>query len=122
MQQEQRAIRAGMTALVFALVMRLLTGVAGPVAEFLAQPEQAAFLLYLQTGRNIRPAITPKETLPAEAPPTTEPIAETTAPREDVMEFSPEDAQLVQVSNLSGLSVDPEALLLTQLARAWWAL
>jgi stage II sporulation protein P len=86
------------------------------VAEFLAQPEQAAFLLYLQTGRNIRPAITPKETLPAEAPPTTEPIAETTAPREDVMEFSPEDAQLVQVSNFSGLSVDPEALLLTQLA------
>lgn len=118
MGQEQRTIRAGMTVLVCAIAIRLLGSIAGPVAEFLAQPDVAAFLVYLETGRAVKPTIIPKETQGAEE---TEPIPETEAPtqptqvREDTLEFAPEDALLVQVSNFSGFSLALEDWLLTRL-------
>lgn len=117
MHQEQNVIRAGMTVLVCALVLRLVSSLAGPVAAFLAKPETASFLVYLETGRVIKPAIVPKEpeTQPTEP---TEPEPQPTEPihlEETVPDFSEEDADLVQVRNTSGFSVDVEVLLLSRL-------
>lgn len=117
MRQEYHAVRTGMAMLICALAVRLLSSIAGPVAEFLAQPENAAFLVYLETGRVVKPTITPGPTQPEE---TTQPIpatlpVQTEAAEETTAVFYPEDAQLVQVSNFSGFSVDLEDLLLSQL-------
>ena len=118
MHQEQRVIRMGMTVLVCALALRLVSGLAGPVAAFLARPEIAGFLVYLETGRVIKPAITPSVTQPI---PTetgeTQPIPSTETIQQEAYTpfFSPEDTDLVQVRNSSGYSVDLEALLLSEL-------
>lgn len=118
MHQEQRVIRMGMTVLVCALALRLVSGLAGPVAAFLARPEIAGFLVYLETGRVIKPAITPSVTQPI---PTetgeTQPIPTTETIQQEAYTpfFSPEDTNLVQVRNSSGYAVDLEALLLSEL-------
>ena len=118
MHQEQRVIRMGMTVLICALALRLVSGLAGPVAAFLARPEIAGFLVYLETGRVIKPAITPSVTQPI---PTetreTQPIPSTETIQQEAYTpfFSPEDTDLVQVRNSSGYSVDLEALLLSEL-------
>ncbi len=121
MQQDQKILRLGFTVLACALLARLLGGIIEPVAAFLSQPENAAFLIYLESGRVVKPQITQpsqpgevQQTQPAQ-------LAETqpsqTQPAEPPVQavFQPEDAELVQVSNLSGYSIDPEALLLSQL-------
>lgn len=120
LRQEQNVIRAGMTVLVCALALRLLSGIAGPVTAFLAKPETASFLVYLETGRVVKPTITPKETQPETMilPPaeTETPPPETTAPEAETQRFSPEDTSLVRVRNHSGVPLDLEALLLTPLS------
>ena len=118
MHQEQRVIRMGMTVLVCALALRLVSGLVGPVAAFLAKPEIAGFLVYLETGNVIKPTILPSETQPI--PPETQetqpvPWTETVQMEAGTPLFAPEDAQLVQVRNTSGCSVDLEELLLSEL-------
>lgn len=123
MQHEQKAIRVGMAVIACALTVRLLGWAAGPVAAFLARPETASFLIYLETGRNVKPQIIPNPTQPPqqtiasepdEQRETTAPGQEETAPPEQVT-FLPEDAALIQVSNLCDYPVNLEALLLSRL-------
>ena len=101
------------------LVIRILFALAGPVAAFLAQPGNAAFMIYLETGRMVKPQITPNETAPAaETTQPTQPQAETTEPSTEPpaqIQFYPEDTELIQVSNLCDYALDLEELLLSRL-------
>lgn len=55
MDHRHRARRVGLTAIFCALLLRLFAaGVPEKVASFLTQPNIAAFLTYLETGRNVR--------------------------------------------------------------------
>lgn len=55
MKQFERACRVGWTAIALALVLRIYTaGLPGKILAFLARPETAAFLIYLETGRDVR--------------------------------------------------------------------
>lgn len=55
MDPQSRARRAGITAILCALVLRLFSaGVPERIAAFLTQPNIAAFLIYLETGRDVR--------------------------------------------------------------------
>lgn len=118
MQQDQRVLRFAFTVLACALLARLFSFIAEPVAAFLSQPENAAFLIYLESGRVVKPQISqptqPEEEL-RQTQPTLQP--EQTQPTEPSKQtvFTPEDAQLVQVSNLCDYSVDAQTLLLSQL-------
>lgn len=55
MRQINRARRVGLTAIACALVLRLwAAGVPEKILSWLTQPDTAAFLIYLETGRNVR--------------------------------------------------------------------
>ena len=55
MDHQQRSLRFGASVVLCALLLRLAgTGFFRPVAEFLAKPNIAAFLIYLETGRIVR--------------------------------------------------------------------
>jgi len=55
LDHQSRARRVGVTAILCALVLRLFSaGVPRRVAAFLTQPNIAAFLIYLETGRDVR--------------------------------------------------------------------
>ena len=55
MDQNDRARRVGTAALLCALVLRLwAAGAPEKIAEFLTQPNITAFLIYLETGRDVR--------------------------------------------------------------------
>lgn len=55
MDQQQRALRVGLTALACALVFRLFAmGVPEKIVTWLIRPNTAAFLTYLETGRDVR--------------------------------------------------------------------
>ena len=55
MEQYNRTLRVGITAILFALVFRLCdAGVPEKVAAWLMEPNNAAFLIYLETGRDVR--------------------------------------------------------------------
>lgn len=55
MKQYERARRVGLTAMALALVLRLGTmDVPAKIVAFLARPEITAFLIYMETGRDVR--------------------------------------------------------------------
>jgi len=116
---EQKALRAGAAAIVCALTFRLL---ASPLPQkllsFLSDPETAALVIYLETGRVARPV--PEETGTAEtsaAPTETAPEAPpaTTVPAPVQPVFSPADAEAVELVNVCGYRVDIPAMLAREL-------
>ena len=55
MKQYERARRVGLAAIALALVLRLyMLGAPEKILQWLRQPNIAAFLIYLETGRNVR--------------------------------------------------------------------
>ena len=107
MEAERRSLQIGAVVVTGAILFRLLSGGAlTSIAQVFAQPEVASFMLYLETGRVIRPAQTqtpapviPEETEPAQ--PETQPPAV----------FTEEDAQTVEVLNYNGYEADLEELI-----------
>ena len=107
MNWEKWCIRLGAGAVLFALAVRLLSGGAvEAVVETLAQPEVTAALVFMETGRILRPAPEP------------EPEPEPSAPAEQMLMpvFSPSDAPLVKVHNVCGYGADVETMLTQPLA------
>ncbi|MDY4581785.1 MAG: stage II sporulation protein P [Candidatus Faecousia sp.] len=108
MDQRHQALRVGLSAILCALVFRLFSmGIPEKVVSWLTQPDTAAFLTYLETGRNVRfspslEAFSPDfvESPPASAPePTQAPLPS----------FS--DPESVEIYNASAKQPDMAALL-----------
>lgn len=122
MDLEHKSLRAGAAAVICAVIFRLLAGgILDKAVAFMARPETASFILYLETGRVVRPAqlqvstepSLPTGTMEATNPPTTLPEE---LPREQLQAvFSPEEAQCVEVNSVCGYSVDVQSLLLRDL-------
>ena len=120
MEFEQKVLRAGAAAILCAVGLRLLSGgLPEKLLYFLTSPETAALVLYLETGRVVRPeALVPETTLPPEKSEPSSPPEETTLPavtRPVLPVFSPEDAESVELVNVCGYPVDIPAMLLQEL-------
>lgn len=111
MDWQKQSLRVGAGVILFAICFRLLPGLLPGAAAFLSQPEVAAFLIYLETGRVLRPL--PEET----GPPETQ-MPEITVPAETAVQamvplpaFSPQDTALVELKYHADLEPDLEELL-----------
>lgn len=105
MDWQRKSLRVGTWVVTLAIALRLIgTGALSRVLEWLQQPEAAAVILYLETGKILRPP--PEEELP-----TTQPTAPPTDPLPALPIFSPEDAEMVYVRDTSGNTADIPALL-----------
>lgn len=107
MNQYQRSRRVGMAAILCALVCRLLSaGVPEKIAAFLADPHISSFLIYLETGRDVRFSASNEVFAPhfSESPPPW--VPEPTEPALPV--FSGESVELY---NTSSKKPDTDALL-----------
>lgn len=116
MDLQGRSLRIGAAVILCAVVLRLGTGDFGrKIALWLQKPNIQSFLIYLETGRNVRfsPSLEETEEMtnpPGEAP---EPA---TVPAEEILRaavpvFSPSDARSLEVSYSCALEPDLEALL-----------
>lgn len=100
MDGQQRCLQIGFVMIVTAVILRLLSaGAPEPLAKALEDPQTAAFLLYLETGRVVHPTpptvpTQPEPTLPPTLPPETLPA---TQPEAESLCFSASDASLVEV-------------------------
>ena len=110
MDTHGKVLRMGAAALVCALVFRLASrGLPEKIAAWFSQPEAAAFLIYLETGRDVRFSLSSQVFSPEFA-------AESAAPLfsdlpEDKPVFAPEDADRVQMYYACGLRPDLRALI-----------
>ena len=115
MDIEKWSLRVGVTALACAILFRLgSNGVLQTVAQALATPQSFAVMMFLETGRVVRP-------VPAQTPPVTEPAVQ----EQNVVEEKPPavqavfgemDAQLVEVNSYCGIEPDVPAMLQKPLA------
>lgn len=108
MDQHDRAKRVGTAAILCAVLLRLWSaGIPGRLADFLTTPNIAAFLIYLETGRDVRFSPSPEVFSPhfAESPPPSPP--EVTEP--PLPAFSGEES--AELYNAAGVSPDISALL-----------
>nr|MBQ8244413.1 stage II sporulation protein P [Oscillospiraceae bacterium] len=113
-QQYHRTLRVGITAILLALVFRLCAaGAPEALAQWLTQPNIAAFLIYLETGRDVRfsPSLAVFSPKFVESPPPAVPQPTESA----VPSFSdPEDIDLYYASN-----VDPDLEALLKAPLEW---
>ena len=110
MEQTDRFLRVGITAILCALVLRLgSAGIPRKIADFLTQPDIAAFLIYLETGRDVRFSDSSAVFSPrfAESPPAVRP-KEDPVP-ETLPSFAGEEIPALYYG--CDVSVDAEALL-----------
>ena len=103
MKLDNLSLRVGAWTVAAAIVLRLLsTGALAPMFQMLLSPETAYVLLFLETGRVMRPVT-------VEKPEQTEPAIQTDPI--ELAAFDPEDADLVSVNSYCGYEADPAALL-----------
>ena len=114
MNLQQKSLRFGTAMILCATMLRLASaGVPAKLVQMLSSPQALSFMLYLETGRVVRPTPETPQTTP---PVTTEPPAETTieatAPVEEETQpaalpvFSQQDADLVEVNSVCGYDTD----------------
>lgn len=112
MDRQNSSLRVGAAAILCALVFRLFSsGLPENLISCLTQPNIAAFLIYLETGRDVRFSASQEVFLvfPAESPPP-QPPEETTAPTEAPLpSFS--DASLTEMYYGNAKKPDVESLL-----------
>ncbi len=111
MDRKQKVIQLLAAVLACVMTAYLIKHLVLPISKILANPSAASLLVYLETGRVVKPVVT-EPTQPPEAQ--TQPP--TTVPWEDpAISFSVEDAALIQLTNAADYAVDIPALLLTEL-------
>ena len=123
MDHQRWSLRWGAGVMLCALLLRLTaTGFFQPVAEFLAKPNIASFLLYLETGRIVRfsPSTEVLEVFAYEsATPdfALEPVVLTEPPVEEEPRpsFCAEDGESVKFKNSAGVKFDAGELITTPL-------
>ena len=112
LEQRHQALRVGLSAILCALVFRLFSmGIPEKVISWLTKPDTAAFLTYLETGRNVRfsPSLEGFSPDFMESPP-----AATTEPPETPLPFF-SDPEAVEIYNASTKQPDIAALLASPL-------
>lgn len=127
MELERRSLRIGTAVVVCAILLRLMGGgFVGKLVQTLGSPEITSFLLYMETGRVVRP-IEPvlstqppqtEATIPPETqPPQTQPPGEMVGPAPTTQRavFSGADAALVQVRNYCEYPLEIESWLVQPL-------
>ena len=109
--RKEKVVYIAFIAIISLLAGRLMQMLATPLAEFFFHPEAVSLLIYLETGRVVKPVI---PTIPTEPDETTVPETQT---QEEItgLSFDAEDAQLVQVSNFSSYALDVPTLLTQEL-------
>ena len=109
---EQKVLRTGTVVVVCAILLRLASGVADPVSVSLP-PKIVSFLLFMQTGRVIRPgniSFSPASSEPtAETEPSIPSQPPPTEPERPV--FFPEEAAAITISSGFSYSADLSELL-----------
>lgn len=109
---EQKVLRVSTLVIVGALLLRLLSGgVLGNMLNITLSPDVASWMLFLQTGRLVKPsniAFSPSPTVPAETTPET--VPETT-PEPAVLTFSADDAAKLTISSSFQYAADLPSLL-----------
>lgn len=106
----EKSLRLGLTVVLCTLIFRLFSaGIVIRAADFIARPYVTAFILYLETGRNVRPFLSnPEESLSfVESPP----AVQEAVPAETFPVFSGEEAETLSIYNTSGLTPNLEVLL-----------
>ena len=106
---EQKVLRTGTLVVVCALILRLVSGMVGEFNLSLS-PKIASFLIFMQTGRVVRPnhiSFSPEPTPPTEDTQPTPPAP--TEPLRPV--FSADDADAIGITAGFSYSVDMPALL-----------
>lgn len=105
---EQKVLRMGTVVITGALLLRLLSAASfGNALKFTMSPRMASFLVFLQTGRLVRPSnitFTPP-------PDPTEESEETPPPPVSVPTFSAQDADAIKINSSFSHSADVSALL-----------
>lgn len=116
MDWEKKVLRLGAAVLVTALLLRLLGSIPGTVTRALTSPDLTAALVYMETGRLIKPM--PEATAATQVPEQTEetvpPETETTPEQTEAPAlpvFSSSDAKQVKVNNVCGLKANVKSLL-----------
>ena len=109
MDLEKWCLRVGAAAVICAVLLRLgSNGALETAAQALTSQEALSVMLYLETGRILRPAQPqlPEETAPADPEPDLQQATAPSVPEQVLSQpvFSPEDAQLVSVTNYPGYS------------------
>lgn len=108
MNLRKRNLRAGVAVILCAMVFCMGTaGAFRPLANLLQNADVVSFLIYLETGRNVRfsPSLEKDANHVGESPPAM-PVINRTVPA-----FAPADAQAVKIYNTSGKQPDLESLL-----------
>lgn len=113
---EQKVLRVSTVVLIGSLLLRLMsTGVVGDLLKITLSPETAAWMIFLQTGRLVRPgniAFSPGPTEPEQTVPVTEPtVAPTQPPEQTVPVFSAGDADAIAITCSFSYSADLPGLL-----------
>lgn len=105
MEQERKVFRIGLAVILFAAVWKLLCGgLPESVASALEDPKTASFLMYLETGRVVRPqSATEPAPQPTEPAPTQAPVVERVA-------FEAAEAADLEMYNAAGKQVRLEEL------------
>ena len=110
MDSRSHVLRLGAAALVCALLCRLISqGLPEKTAAWITRPEAAAFLIYLETGRDVRFSSSSQVFSPEFAAESPAPLFSDLA--REPLRFSAGDADKVQIYYACDLRPDPETLI-----------
>lgn len=130
MDWDRKTIKVSAMALACAVLIRLVgVGALEAAIHGLASPEVMSFVLFLETGRLVKPAglelptqpqLSTQPTAPTEPEQTvsqeTEPQVQPTEPQQAVAVFSVSDAELVEVNSVCGYDADVKEYLAQDLS------
>ena len=110
MERRQQIFRVGKVVMLCALVAQLAAPALNWAVKLFSDPQVAAFLVYMETGRVVRPSAQP---LP---PSPTQPSVVQTEPPVSRVSFDTKDSQLIKISNFTGYKPDIGELLTSPLS------
>lgn len=111
MDHREKTVRFGVAVMLCVLAAWAIGYLKAPMVKILSYPEAVSLLIYMETGRVVKPVPFTEPTDPAETTVAIQP----TQPQIQGIFFGAEDAELVQVSNFCNYPIDIPALITTQL-------
>ena len=116
MDRREKARILAVTIAVCVFTVLLLHLIVKPVSIWFSDPQVASFVIFLETGRVIKPPFQNADRQPQATDPTaaTESTESTAAPVSQTV-FQPEDAELIRINYLCDYRVDTETMLLSDL-------